>query len=111
MPLQLLGPIHVVTPGAPVPLAPVFKVIGFATCHAALFQALHTNTGKVYIGAPTMDKTTQAGCAAVLAIPTNNAIPSFGLANPLSPAGIDVASLALDADQPGDGVLLTILYT
>lgn len=117
--IQVLGPVNVVTPGIPVRVTANITTDAHGitnlptkfSCHAALFQARKANTGKVYIGLPTMDRTTGAGVAAVLAIPTDNSIPAFSISLTLAPAGLDLSSLYLDADVAGEGALLTILVT
>lgn len=117
--LQVIGPLRVVTPGVPVRATSTITVDAgglnnqparFA-CHAALFQALAANTGKVYIGTVDMNKSTLAGVAAVLAVPTANAIPAFSIALTLAPAGVDLSELYVDADLTTEGVLLTLLIT
>lgn len=113
MPIQMMGRIVVPVAGTPVSVRTAVFATGerFQAFHAMLFQAMATNTGRVYIGKNTMVKATLADCAAVLAIPTANTIPSFGMSNPLSPAGVDISGLFIDADVNGEGVLLTILTT
>lgn len=117
--IQVLGPVNVITPGTPVRVTAGVTIDAHGitnqpakfSCHAALFQARKANTGKVYIGLQTMNITTGVGVAAVLAIPTDNAIPAFSVSLTLAPAGIDLSSLYLDADVAGEGALLTILVT
>ena len=111
--IQIVGRINVAVAGTPVQVTAGFAALSirFTTCHAALFQALHDNTGRIYIGASNLNRTTRANCAAVLAVPSGAAIPSFGVSLPASPAGVDLAGLYLDADTSGEGVLLTLLIT
>lgn len=118
--LTPLGPVRVSVPGTPVratsaipdTLPNLYGEPGSNfTCHAALFQALPTNTGLVYIGAATMNKTTLAGVLAVLAVPTANSIPSFSVALTLAPAGIDLSDVYIDAANATEGVLVSILIT
>lgn len=117
--LQVLGPITV-----PVPGVPIRSTIGVTqnaggnindplrfTCYAALFQAMKGNVGNVYIGLQSMNRSSGVGVAAVLPIPTTNQIPAFGISLTISPAGVDLSNLFIDADSAGDGVLLTILVT
>jgi hypothetical protein len=80
-------------------------------CHAVLFQAKKNNTGIVYIGRNPMNRTTLEGVAGQLAIPTANSIPSFSIALTLSPDGVDLSDLWLNADSAGDGALVTLLVT
>ena len=111
--ITVVGRINVPVGGTPVQVTAGFAALGIqlSTCHAALLQALHDNTGRIYIGLSTLNRTTRANCAAVLAAPSGAAIPSFGISNPLSPAGVDLAALYLDADTNGEGILLTMLVT
>lgn len=115
MPIEIIGKIAVgnIEGFTPVAISSVLQAVHerFLTFHAALFQAMATNTGKVYIGSATMNKLTLEGVAAVLAVPTANSIPSFGISNPLSPAGVDLSVLYLDADFQDEGALLTLLTT
>lgn len=118
--LQVLGPISVTTPGTPVRATQNVATIDAGgvtndptkfSCHAALFQAKKGNVGAVYVGLATLNKTTLAGVCGQLAIPTDNSIPAFSIALTLSPAGVDLSDLWIDADQAGDGVILTVLVT
>lgn len=79
--------------------------------YAILFQALPTNLGKIYIGTSTLNRGSFAGCAGLLAVPTVNILPSYGISLTLAPAGIDVDTLYLDADNSGEGALVTALVT
>ncbi len=80
-------------------------------CHAVLFQAWKGNVGNVYVGGINMNRSTGVGVAAVLAVPTVNAIPSFGISLTLAPAGINLSDLYSDADTPNDGCLISVLVT
>ncbi len=107
------GKITVAVPGTPVnlyaQLDPSFY--RFKSYHAILLQALHDNSGRIYIGGVGMNKTTRAACAAVLAVPSSGSIPSFGIANTIAPAAVDLSALWIDADDADDGVLCTLLVT
>lgn len=118
MPLNIPGKITVTVAGTPVNVYDAVKAanpadpaLRFKAFHAVLFQALKTNTGAVFIGRDGMVKGTGVGVSAALAIPTANAIPSYGIANQLEPAGVDLTALYLDADVSGEGVLVTLLIT
>lgn len=78
-------------------------------CHGVLAQAWWANTGKVYVGRVTMNKTTGVDVLAVLAIPTDNSIPSFTAALTLSPNAVNLSDLYLDADIAGEGALVSVL--
>lgn len=113
MPIQPLGKVTIPLAGTPLSLAATLIAAGlkFRSFHAAHLQALDTNTGKVYIGAVGMVAVTRAGCIHILPAPTTGILPSFGMANVLSPAGIDISTVYLDVDVSGEGVLLTLLET
>lgn len=78
-------------------------------CHGVLFQALPTNTGKVYIGTAALNAGTLLGVLAILPIPTVNQLPTFSAALTISPNAIALQQLYIDADNADDGVLVTIL--
>lgn len=80
-------------------------------CHGVLIQALPTNQGKIYIGRGDLDRALFTGMFAFLAIPTSNFIPSFSAALTLSPGGIQLRDLFIDADIANDGVIVTALVT
>jgi hypothetical protein len=108
--LMPIATITVAVPGTPVRLTstqanPAEKF----SCHGVLVQAMPFNTGRVYIGRSTMDKTTLADLFAVLAIPTDHTIPSFTAALTLSPNAINMADLYLDADIALEGALVSVL--
>jgi hypothetical protein len=111
--IQILGKLIVPTPGTPVRATSMLspEEAPRFTCHGVLFQAMASNTGKVYIGKDSMNKSTLADCAAVLAIPTANIIPGFGISHYLAPAAVDISELWIDADQANEGVLITVLIT
>lgn len=72
--------------------------------HAVLIEALSANTGKIYIGTSTLNKTTLAGVLAVLAVPTTNIIPVFSLGVSIAPNGINLADIYFDCDTTSEGV-------
>lgn len=118
--LQILGKVSVPVPGSPVrvstsvPLEDPHGLVNDPTafkCHAVLFQAWHENQGKVYIGRSTMNKANGDNCAAVLAIPSEGSIPVFSVSLTLSPAGVELSDLYMDADQAGEGALVSLLVT
>jgi hypothetical protein len=80
-------------------------------CHGVLIQVLPTNLGKIYVGTATMNKTAFTELFAFLAIPTSNFIPSFSAALTLSPGGIQLRDLYIDADLANEGVIVTALIT
>lgn len=121
MPMIIVGKLAVTAAGTPQrvtdfqayrdALAAVKLSSSFLTVQAVLFQAWKFNTGQVYLGASTMNKTTGVGMAAVLAAPSSSSIASFGASNHLAPAGIDLSALYVDVDTNGEGPIMTLLYT
>jgi len=117
--LQVCGPLSVAVPGTLVRATDAITVDAHGIqndltqfkCHAVLFQAKKGNVGIVYIGRNPMNRTTLEGVAGQLAIPTVNSIPSFSIALTLSPQGVDLSDLWIDADSAGDGTLVTLLVT
>lgn len=111
--VEIVGKLVVPAAGTPVNVYSLLDpaAFPFKAFHAALFQALSSNTGRIGLGKHTMNLATGDDCAVVLAIPTANALPSFGVADQLSPAGVDLTAFWLDADVAGEGVLLTLLTT
>lgn len=102
--------ITVAVPGTPVratstQAAPAEKF----SCHGVLIQAMPFNTGRVYIGRSTMNKTALTDLFAVLAIPTDNTIPSFTAALTLAPNSVNLSDLYIDADVAAEGALVSVL--
>lgn len=106
--LAPLGRTLVGTPGTPVAVS-VPATLQPPAAHACVFQALPTNSGKVYIGTQGMNKTTLVGVLVVLAIPSDNQIPAFSLAVTHAANAIPLADLRVDADVAGEGVLISAL--
>ena len=108
--IQAIGKLTVATPGTPV-RATVNNANPAETVriHGFLFQAPRSNVGIVYIGKEDMDRTTLVGVLGMLAIPTDNSLPSFSAALTISPNGLMQEELYVDADEAGDGAILTIL--
>jgi hypothetical protein len=110
--IQAYARIRVTVPGTPVRVTVNETNPALAMgCHGVLIQALPTNTGAVYIGTLQMSRSQYTGVFSVLAIPTDNQIPSFSAALTLAPAGIRLCDLYIDADQANDGVIVTVLVT
>jgi hypothetical protein len=109
--IQVVGPVRTGA-ASPRPISVVASLPALTRTlkvYAALFQALPANTGNIYVGLSTLNRSTLADVAAILAIPTVNLLPSFGISLTLSPAGVDLSSLYLDSDVLGDGALVTLL--
>lgn len=81
------------------------------TVHGVLFQALPTNTGRIYIGDSTLNRATFAGLFAMLAVPTANLLPTFSAALTLAPNAVRLDDMFIDADNNNDGVIVSVLVT
>ncbi len=105
-----VGKVPVTVPGTPVPAYGTLSAREYNQgVHGVMFQALPANVGLVYIGASNMNKSTLVGVYAVLAIPTTNSKPSFSVAQTISPNGLSLKEFFIDADQAGEGALVTFL--
>ncbi len=113
MPLRPLGKITVPAGGTPVSILASMQAAGllFKSYHAAHFQALPANVGKVYIGTSTMDRTTLANCIHVLAAPASGSIPSFGMALIGSAAGIVEVDSSYQSDRSRTAATSTATLT
>ncbi len=106
------GPIILGSP--PTPIQAIINLANITSsrpqlCHGIMFEVLPTNVGRVYIGAPTMDRTTFTDLFAILAIPTDNFLPTFSTALTIAPNALCVNDFWVDADEGGDGVIVTFL--
>lgn len=105
------GYVVVPTPGTPVkvslnlpPGTPPQRIATQAFC----LQAKPDNTGLIYIGLKNMVTSTGVGVLGVIGIPTaTGAIPSWGSAIPVVPAGLDLAMIYIDAAHADDGVIVS----
>lgn len=99
----------------PTPGTPLRATNNFTTpaqrvgCHSLMVEALPANAGKCYIGSSKMNKTTLVGVWAILAIPTNNILPSFSATLSYAPGGFNLADVFIDCDNNGDGVLVSYI--
>ena len=79
--------------------------------HSYLVEALSGNTGKIYIGTSTLDKTTLAGVYAILPPPTANIFPSFSATVSYSPNHFNLAEIYVDVDNAGEGVVASAIVS
>jgi hypothetical protein len=98
MTMTTLGRVNVATPGTPVPLATDPSI----TASKLFVQAVPGLTGKTYLGAHTMSKTTLAGVARVL-----SSGDSFFLESQDGADTIRLKDYAIDADVAGEGLLVS----
>ncbi len=106
MSLRAVGRITVVTAGTPVRATSLeTDPTARYPAHAFLFQRDdNTETGNVYImDREDGDPSTGVGVLAILAIPTENILPSFSATITYAPAGLNLADLWIDSDVNGEG--------
>lgn len=102
--IKSLGRVNVSVPGTPVPLTTNSTI----TASKLFVQAIPGLTGKTYLGAPTMAKATLVGVTRILAPnPTGGASESFFLESQDCENGIRLKDYAIDADNAGEGLLVT----
>lgn len=97
IPVQVNVPSVVAGPGHP----------GLTSVHAIMIEALAGNAGRVYIGVLGLDKSSLANCLVVLPIPTANMLPTFSISLTTAANALSLSDLWIDADTPGDGVLVS----
>src|ERR1700739_3703066 len=103
--LQSLGKIVVTTGGTPVQVSSK-NVQG----NSFLWQAVPTNTGKVYVGLSTLNRTNLTGVLGIIAVPTLNIIPSFSVTIARVPTNLlDLFFIWLDVDVNGEGAVFSYL--
>lgn len=78
-------------------------------CHAIFIQQVRTNTGFLLIGTPGLNESTGAGLNAVLAIPTDNSLPSAMVGISESPNALNAAEYVVDWTVTGDKALVSVL--
>ncbi|HVW08668.1 MAG TPA: hypothetical protein VHC90_08800 [Bryobacteraceae bacterium] len=104
MTMTTLGRISVATPGTPVPLATDPAI----TASKLFVQVIPGLTGKMYLGARTMTKTTLAGVARVLSPNASGGFSeNFFLESQDGSDTIRLKDYAVDADVAGEGLLVT----
>jgi hypothetical protein len=104
MTMTTLGRVNVVTPGTPVPLATDPSI----TASKLFVQVIPGLTGKMYLGARTMSKTTLAGVVRVLSPNASGGFSeSFFLESQDGADSIRLKDYAIDADVAGEGLLVS----
>lgn len=105
------GAVIVPTPGTPVQVTAPATGSGNGgnpyAIHGVMFQALPTNTGKVFVGIAGLNATTYANVAAILPIPTTNFLPVFSTSITIAPNALILTEFWIDADNADEGVLVT----
>jgi hypothetical protein len=112
--LLALGPLTVPTPGVPVPFSSILPSAPSTfdvnnNVHACIMEAISSNAAKVYIGMAGMNKTTLANVLMVLPVPTVNLIPTFSISVTQGANALDLADLYLDADNAGNGIIVSAI--
>lgn len=79
--------------------------------HGIMFQARPANVGRVYIGRATMNRGALTDTYAVIPVPTLNFLPTFSIALTIAPNALPLEDFYVDADNVGDGVLVTFLVS
>jgi hypothetical protein len=98
------------TPGTPVPIiSGPLPNTGGTKAHSFLVEALPTNSGRVYVGTATLNRSTLAGVYGILAIPTNNILPTFSATVTYSPNDLDLGLVYIDVDNSGEGALVSCI--
>src|SRR3984885_2768519 len=104
MTIHCMGRVSVPTPGTPVPLSTNETV----TASKLFFQVIPGLTGKTYAGVPTMTKATLTGVARVLwPNATGGFSETFYIESQDGENSIHLAKYAVDADNVGEGLLVT----
>lgn len=115
MPIICRGAFRCVTPGTNVQVTAPSTGSGVGgnpfAVHGIMFQALPTNTGKVYVGTVGMVAATYVNVAAILPVPTTNFLPAFSTSLTIAPNSLTITQFVIDADNAEDGVLVTALQT
>ena len=105
------GKVTVTTSGTPVRLTvnnsnPAL----YDGCHAFLVEQLPTNSGKLYIlDSQTGSKSTLTGVLAILPPPTTNILPVASITIADAPNALNAADYWLDADNSGEGALVSVV--
>lgn len=108
---ELPAPVTVPVPGTPVQLVVGTSYAGSrpTLIHGILIQALPDNTGRIYIGPSTVVGASRSNVRAILAIPTDQFIPSYSASLTLAPNAMNLNDFYIDADDADDGVIVSFL--
>ncbi len=104
MTIHPMGRVNVSAPGTPVRLSTDETF----TVSKLLFQVIPGQTGKTYVGAPPLNKTTLAGAARILWPNSAGGFSeTFYVETQDGEDSIHLADYAVDADVAGEGLLVT----
>jgi|SRR6185437_4602064 len=106
-----LGFVIIGTPGTLVSATINIAALGVRVgAHAVLFQQRKGQTGYCYVfDDPSGNKATGAHLLASLAVPSANTCPSASVTVTYSPVGLNAAMYWIDADNPGEGLQVSII--
>lgn len=79
--------------------------------HALMVQVVPGNLGKIYVGKIGMDKATLSKVWAILMPPAQSFLPTFSVSVTIAPNGLAMEDFYMDADNPGEGALVTFLQS
>lgn len=91
---------------------PVQVTTSRTPAHAILIETLWTNTGRMYVGRSTLNVSTKVGLLNVLPAPTSattGPFPAVSAGIPSAPNGLLLNEIWLDAQNSGEGVLISYL--
>lgn len=97
--VAVAGTPEVATKNLPNPTKPL-------NCNVLFIQALNGNSGKAYIGAQGMSKSTMEGVYLVVPVPAAGNLPLLKLDIPGVAGPINLAQVYVDVDTSGQGVLI-----
>ncbi len=104
MTINCRGRVNVTTPGMPVRLATDPSI---RACRL-FFQVIPGLTGKMYIGAQSMNKTSFSGCARILWPNSAGGFSeTFSVESQDGENSLCLSDYAIDADVAGEGLLVT----
>lgn len=112
MAIQALGKITVPTPGTAVAVASLLQPLTRSPIiHAILIQVNPANTGRCFVGTKGVVGSTLTNVLGILAVPTDNFIPTYSAALTIAPNGLSVNEFWIDVEVGGEGVIVSTLIT
>lgn len=78
-------------------------------CHAIFVQQVRTNTGFILVGREHLDETTGVDLNAVLAVPTDNSLPSAMIGISEAPNALNASEYWISLTQGADKCLASLL--
>lgn len=93
---------------------PVQAVTTRTAAHAILVECLWTNLGRIYVGTSSLNVSTKTGILNVLPAPTSpttGPFPAVSAGVPVAPNALNLADIWIDAQNSGEGVVVSYLET